>query len=359
LLPDFLELSSKANTREENVMIRRGRASGALVSSLVLATSAVGAAAQDGVADFYHGKTVQVIVPSSMGGSVGLYGRLAAEHLGAHIPGKPSVIAQSMPGAGGLRGVEYVINVGAKDGSVVGEILSPALLVPLMKNTRFDHNQMKWLGSLTARPGTVAVWHTAPAKTLDDAKKVELKMGSSGAGAGNFWIPSLANAVLGTKFKLVTGYPGGNEINLAIERREVDGRFNYWSGWTTVKQNWLREKKLTFLFRTGPKAADMPNLPSMAELVSGDDRKMVEIVDAPDDVGVGFYVSSGIPADRAKALGKAFWDMMHDKTFLAAAEKLRAPIDPVPAERLQKVVDSIYSAPPAVIERLKKIITPP
>ncbi|MGE3712003.1 MAG: Bug family tripartite tricarboxylate transporter substrate binding protein [Hyphomicrobiaceae bacterium] len=314
--------------------------------------------AKDDVADFFRGKTVQLIVPSTMGGSVGLYGRLAAEHLGKHIPGNPTVIPQSMPGAGGLTAVRYITGVAAKDGTIIGEVLGPALLVPLLKPKSYDPHEIKWLGSLTARPGTVVVWHTAPAKTLADAKKVELKMGSSGAGSGNFWIPTLSNAVLGTKFKLVLGYPGGNEINLAMERREVDGRFNFWSGWTTVKRDWLKQKKLTFLFRTGPKTAGMPEVPSMTELTGGDDRKLAEIVTAPDEVGVGFYISSRVPADRAAALIKAFEATANDKDLRAAADKLNAPIDPVKADVVQRVVDSIYSAPDHIVNRLKTIVSP-
>jgi tripartite-type tricarboxylate transporter receptor subunit TctC len=318
----------------------------------------MGSAGAQSVADFYRGKTVQLVIPANMGGSVGLYGKLAADHIGRHIPGHPNVILNQMPGAGGLQSVEFVSQVAPKDGTVFGEILSPSLLVPLLRNTRFDSAQLQWLGSLTARPGVVAVWHTAAATTLEGAKKVELAMGSTGVGSGNYWIPTLSNAVLGTKFKLVPGYRGGADINLAIERREIDGRSNYWTGWTTVKPDWIREGKLKFLFRTGPKAPDMPNLPSFAELTSGEERQMVQILDAPDAVGVGFYVASGVPAERAAALRKAFWEMMHDKTFLAEAARLKAPIAPVAGEDLQRVVASIYSTPPKVIERLKQVIIP-
>jgi tripartite-type tricarboxylate transporter receptor subunit TctC len=327
----------------------------AVVAALCIAT--LPASAQN-VASFYRGKTVQLIIPSNMGGSVGLYGKLVADHIGRHIPGNPTVILIQMPGAGGLQAVEFISQVGPKDGTAFAEILSPSLLVPLMRNTRFEPTQLQWLGSLTARPGVVGVWHTARATTLEGAKRVELNMGSTGVGSGNYWIPTLANAVLGTKFKLVTGYPGGGEINLAIERREIDGRSNYWTGWTTVKPDWIRDKKLVFLFRTGPKAPDMPDLPSFADLVSGEERQMVQILDAPDDVGVGFFMAAGIPAERAAALRKAFWEVMHDKKFLTEAARLEAPIAPVPADELQRVVASIYSTPPAVIERLKQVITP-
>ena len=218
--------------------------------------------------------------------------RLFADHIGRHIPGNPTVILVQMPGAGGVQAVEYVANVAPKDGTVIGEILSPALLVPMMRKVRFDPTKLQWLGSLTRRPGVVAVWHTARATTLEGAKKVEINMGSSGVGAGNFQIPTLANAVLGTKFKVVTGYKSGGDINLAIERGEVDGRFNYWSGWTSVKPEWIRDRKLKFLFRTGPRAPDMPELPAFADLASGEERQMVRILEAPDDVGVGFYLAA-------------------------------------------------------------------
>ncbi len=336
------------------------RGSGRRLTMILVATTVTvsGVAAQEPVADFYRGKTIQLIIPSAMGGSVGLYGKLVTDHIGRHIPGHPTVILMQMPGAGGLQSVEYVAHVGPKDGTVLAEILSPSLLVPMMRNTRFNPNQLQWLGSLTARPGVVGIWHTAAATTLADAKKVELSMGSTGVGAGNYWIPTLANAVLGTKFKLVTGYPGGGDINLAIERREIDGRSNYWTGWTTVKPDWIRDKQLVFLFRTGPKAPDMPDLPAFADMVSGEERQMVQILDAPDDVGVGFFISSGVPADRAAALRKAFWEMMHDRKFLAEAARLDAPIAPVTGEAVQRVVSSIYATPATVVERLKTIVNP-
>jgi tripartite-type tricarboxylate transporter receptor subunit TctC len=328
---------------------------GAAIAVLCIGVSPARA---DNVADFYRGKTIQLVIPSNMGGSVGLYGKLVTDHIGRHIPGHPTVILIQMPGAGGLQSVEFVSQVAPKDGTVIAEILSPSLLVPLLRNTRFDSGALQWLGSLTARPGVVGVWHTAAATTLEGARKVELVMGSTGVGSGNYWIPTLSNAVLGTKFKLVPGYRGGADINLAIERREIDGRSNYWTGWTTVKPDWIREGKLKFLFRTGPKAPDMPDLPSFAELTSGEERQMVQILDAPDDVGVGFFMASGVPADRAAALRKAFWEMMHDRKFLDEAARLEAPIAPVPADEVQRVVASIYSTPPSVIGRLKQVIIP-
>ena len=338
-------------------LVSSGRLATILAGAVACMVSAAAAqTAQDPVADFYRGRTVQLIIPSNVGGSVGLYGRLASDHLGRHIPGNPNVILVTMPGAGGVQSVEFITNVGPKDGTAIAQILPPTLLVPMMRSVRFDPKELQWIGSLSARPGVVAVWHTARATTLEGAKQVELNMGSTGVGSGNYQIPKLANAILGTKFKLVTGYPGGGDINLAIERGEIDGRSNYWSGWTTVKPDWIRDKKLVFLFRTGPRAPDMPELPAFADLVGGEERQMVRILEAPDDIGVGFYVASGIPSDRASALRKAFWDMMHDGKFLSEAARLDAPIAPVPADELHKIVASIYATPHAVVERFKQVV---
>ena len=329
------------------------------LAGFAMALFASAACAQDSVAAFYRGKTVQVIIPTSPGGSVSLYGRLFADHIGRHIPGNPTVVSSQMPGAGGITSVEYVSNIAPKDGTVIGEILSPALLVPLMRSVRFDPAQLQWLGSLTNRPGVVAVWHTARATTLEAVKTTEINMGSSGVGAGNFQIPTLSNLILGTKFKVVPGYKSGGDINLAIERGEVDGRFNYWSGFTSVKPEWIRDGKLRFLFRTGPRAPDMPELPSFRDLApTEDDRQMVRIIEAPDDVGVGFYLAAGVPAERALALRRAFAGLMQDGKFLAEAKRLDMPVDPVGPDELQKVVAAISATTPALAERFRNAIGP-
>jgi tripartite-type tricarboxylate transporter receptor subunit TctC len=317
------------------------------------------AAAADGVAGFFHGNTVRVIIPASMGGSVAVYGRLMADYIGRHIPGHPTIVATAMPGAGGVQSVDYIFNAAPKDGTVIGEILSPSVLVPMLSGAKFDARKMQWLGSLTARPGVVGVWHTARATTLEQAKKIPLNFGSSGVGAGNFQIPTLADAVLGTRFKVVMGYPGGAEINLAIEKGELDGRFNYWSGWTSAKPDWVRDRKLVFLFRTGPPAPDMPaGLPAFGDLVSGEARQMVQLAEGPDNIGVGFWTAPGLPAGRFAALQKAFEDMTRDPDFLAEAQKLRTPVAPVPAAALSNIVAALYATPAPVIERFKELTTP-
>ncbi|MGA8819392.1 MAG: hypothetical protein WB624_19035 [Xanthobacteraceae bacterium] len=320
---------------------------------------ALRAAAADDVASFYRSNAVRVIIPASMGGSVAVYGRLLADHIGRYIPGHPTVVAAAMPGAGGVQSVDYIFNAAPKDGTVIGEILSPSVLVPMLSGAKFDARKIQWLGSLAARPGVVAVWHTARATTLEQAKKIPLNFGSTGVGAGNFQIPTLADAVLGTRFKVVMGYPGGAEINLAIEKGELDGRFNYWSGWTSAKPDWIRDHKLVFLFRTGPLAPDMPaGLPAFGDLVSGEARQLVQLAEGPDNIGVGFWTAPGLPADRFSALQKAFEETTRDPDFLAEAQKLRTPISLVPAADLTKIVSALYAAPPSIVDQFKELTTP-
>lgn len=309
----------------------------------------------DSVAEFYRGKTLQVVIPAGPGGSVGVYARLIGDFLGRHLPGTPSVILVNRPGAGGVTAASFIYNVAPKDGTVIGNVLAPSILVPLLQEARYDPTKFQWLASLTARPGVASVWHAASATTLDDARRTVLNFGSTGIGAGNYQIPTLANAVLGTKIRVITGYSSGGDINLGIERREIDGRFNYWSGWTSERPHWIQDRKLVFLFRTGPRAAGMPDVPALRDLVSGEERQMVRLVETPDDIGVGCWVAPGVPADRVAALRKAFSAMMQDEKFLAEADKRRVPIAPISAAELEKIVADMYSTSPAVVDRIKKM----
>ena len=307
--------------------------------------------------NFYSGKAVRVIVPTGVGGSVALYGRLFSDHFPRHIPGLPAAIFTTMPGAGGVTSVEYVTKVAPKDGTVIAQIMSQTILVPMIRPAGFEPAKLKWLGSLASRPGVVAVWSSSKVKNLADAKMIETTLAASGIGAGNYQIPAMANMLIGTKFKLVTGYKSAGEMNMALERNEVDGRFNYWSGWTSVRPDWIRDGKLTFLFRTGPKAPGMPDVPSLIDLVkSDDDRLAVKLLEGPDQIGVAFYVAAEVPEERVALLRKAFIEMLDDKVFQAAAAKMDLPIDPVSFEKIGTTIQEIYATPISVRERLKPLL---
>ena len=196
-----------------------------------------------------------------------------------------------------------------------------------MRNVKFDATKFQWLGSITQRPATVSVWHTAPAKTLAEAKRKEVVMGSTGVGSETYLVPTLMNHFLGTKFKVVEGYKGGASLNKAMENNETQGRMNYYSGWTSVKQDWLDQKKIIHLAQYGPAIADIPNVPRLADLVKDrDGKKIVQFIEVSEYVGMGFWVHPDVPKPRFQALRRAFMATMKDHAFVADAKKRRAPV---------------------------------
>ncbi len=314
-------------------------------------------AVADDIADFYSGKTVTVMVPSGLGATLGLYGRLVTDHLGDHIPGKPTVIIQSRPGGGGTKGASFAYNAAPKDGTYISEVLAPSVFAPLLRSVKFDASKFQWLGSLTPRPAVISVWHTAPAKSVAEAKKTEVIMGSTGLGSETYIVPTLMNKVLGTKFKVVKGYKGGAAVNKALEAKEVSGRMQYWSGWTAGKPDWLRDNKLTHLVQYGGVIPELPNVPQLSSLVQDQEAKdMVAFVETAPKIGMGFWVHPEVPKARVTALRKAFMAMMADPKFLESAKKRRAPIQPVAGEVLDKLVADAYATPPATIAKLKAVL---
>lgn len=310
----------------------------------------------DAIADFYKGKTVTVMVPSGLGATLGLYGRLTTEHLGRHIPGNPTVIIQSRPGGGGTKGAAFAYNAAPKDGTYIAEALAPSVLAPLLRNMKFDASKFQWLGSIAPRPAVLSVWHTAPISDLASAQKKEAIMGSTGLGSETYLAPTLMNHIAGTKFKIVKGYKGGAKINKAMEGSEVHGRMNYWSGWTAAKASWLAEGKLKHIVSYGGDIKELPNLPKMIDLAKTEEQKaMVRFLEVAPRVGMGFWVSPEVPKARAVALRKAFQTMLRDPAFLADAAKRRAPVEPVAGETLDKIVADVYKTPPATIAKLKKV----
>ncbi len=327
----------------------------ALAAAAALAGAAVSPAAADAVADFYRGKVVTIMVPSGLGATLGLYGRLVSEHLPKHLPGNPNVILASRPGGGGTKGAAYAYNAAPKDGTFIAEVLSASVLSGKLRNLKFDAAKFQWIGSVTPRPIVVTAWHTAPATTLEGARKIEVIMGSTGLGSETYMAPALMNALLGTKFKIVKGYKGGAAINKSMEQGETQGRMNYWSGWTAGKPGWVRDNKLRHFVQYGTFIKELPDVPQFKNLVKTDlERQMLGFMEASPKVGMGFWVAPGVPADRVAALRKAFMATMKDPAFLADAKKRRAPVDPVTGAELQKIVAAAYKTPDHVIAELKR-----
>jgi tripartite-type tricarboxylate transporter receptor subunit TctC len=320
--------------------------------------AAITPAAADPVADFYRGKSINVLIGVGVGGEYDLQARLVARHIGKHIPGNPTVIPQNMTGAGGLKMTNYLATVAAHDGTNIGMIQNafPAIQTAGLPGVQFDAAKFFWLGTIAPVVETMAVWHTTGVKSIDDVKTRETVAGASAKGAITFTYPALMNEVFGTRFKIVTGYTGGNQINLAMERGEVEARNNTWSSWKATKRAWLDEKKITVIAQVGPRAPDLA-APSLEELAkSPADRQLIELVVSGTQLGRPLAISPDVPEDRVAALRSAFDATMKDPEFLAEAKKLDFDVAPVSGIALQRVVDKVLATPKEVAARAKRLL---
>jgi len=268
------------------------------------------------------------------------------------------MVAQNMTGAGGAKMVAYLLQVAPKDGTAIGMIPNnfPAMQAAGMSQITFDTGQLQWIGSITPTVETMTVWKSAGVSKLEDVRSKEVIAGASGKGAITYTFPAMLNEMLGTKFKIVAGYQGGNAINLAMERGEVQARNNTWSSWKATKPEWLKNGDIRVLVYAGPKPKDIGDVPSISDLVTNsDDRKVVELIVSGTRLGRPL-ASNGAPADRVAALRAAFMKVMSDADFLREAEKMRVDVDPVSGETMQKVVADVLATPKPLAARARKLI---
>lgn len=334
-----------------------------IATAAALTTTSLAARAQS-VADFYRGKTITYNLAVPDGASWGLYARTFVEHLRKHIPGNPTIILQVMPGGGGVMAGNHIFNVAAKDGTVIGTPLSTAMVFAATDpdSVIYDPRKFSWIGSMAVVQDVITVWHTAPAKTLDEAKRVELIMGATGKGSNSFQDIALANNLLGTKFKTVRGYKGGAEINIAIERGEVHGRSTTWESWPGSHPDWLAEKKLIHLVQLGPRKLPEigDDVPLFRDLVSGEAQTIVDFVGVSLAMGRAVYAPPGIPKDRLEALRAALVATMKDPAYIAQVKKLKLDADTwQTGEAVERVVADAFSLSPALIQKAKAAIDLP
>jgi tripartite-type tricarboxylate transporter receptor subunit TctC len=332
---------------------------GALVL-IAAAAIAASAQAQQSVESFYHGKQMEMIIGYSPGGTYDLYARLVARFLGNYIPGKPVIVPRNMPGAGSRAAVKWVSSIGAKDGTILATADQSLSVEQAMgdKQLDFDTTKLIYVGNPNADNNTTATWYTSPVKTIADAKVKQAVLGATG-GSTSSQYPKAMNALIGTKFKIIIGYPGGNDINLAMEKGEVDGRgSNSWASWKATRPDWLRDHKINILVQIGlTKAPDLPDVPLLMDLAANDqDRAIFRLLSAPTTIGRPVFTSPGVPADRVKALRDAFDAMMKDPAFLAGAEREHFDINPVSGAEMQKIVQEIVATPKPTADRLQQII---
>jgi tripartite-type tricarboxylate transporter receptor subunit TctC len=328
----------------------------ARVTAIAVLASFPAVALAQSMADFYKGKNVDLYIGYSVGGAYDLYARVLARHMGRHIPGNPNVLPKNMEGAGSLRLANWLYNVAPKDGTAFGIIGRGTSFDPILGNEKaqFDGTKYTWIGSANNEVSICVAWHTAGLTKFDDLFAKELVVGGTGAAADTDQFPKVLNGVLGTRFKIVTGYPGGNEIGLAMERGEVQGRCGWsWSSVKSTHQQWYDQKKFHILVQLAlEKHPDLPSVPLVVELAKNEEqRKILELIFARQVMGRPFMAPPGIPGDRADALRKAFMDTMRDKDFLAAAEKAQLEITPVPGEQVEQLVKSVYATPAEIAKK--------
>ena len=245
-----------------------------LVALLCLPLAATTARAE-AAADFYRGKTVTIVVASGAGGGYDFFGRALAKHMSRHIPGNPTLIVQNMPGAGGARMVNYLYNVGPQDGTTLGVPLAPAAMAQVLDpspSIKYDATKLYWIGNLENSVGILFVWHGSPAKTVADVMTRVTPLAGSGKSSATYQIPVLANALLGTKFNVVLGYPGAAEMEIAIERGEVDGRAATWQTLNATQPTWIKDGKARIVIQSVLKRApQLPDTPTYIELAKTDE----------------------------------------------------------------------------------------
>jgi tripartite-type tricarboxylate transporter receptor subunit TctC len=327
---------------------------GLALATVALALPSVSHA--ESVADFYKGKTIELLIGYSGGGGYDVYARLLARHIGKHIPGNPTIVPRNMPGAGSLVLANWLYNVAPKDGTAIGAIGRGTPFDPLLgiEAAKFDSTKYLWLGSMNNEVSVCVSWHTSGVTKYEDVLQKELTVGGTGPSADTDQFPRIANAVLGTKFRLISGYPGGNDINLAMERGEVGGRCGWsWSSVISTRMSWYKEKKVHVLMQMAlEKHEDLPNVPLVVDLAkSAEQRAILRLIFARQALGRPFLGPPGIPADRAAALQAAFVAVMKDKALLAEAEKAKLEITPLGGNAVKKIIEESAKIDPTILKR--------
>ncbi len=333
------------------------------LASALLAAALLAAPAHAQEAEFYKGKSIDLFIGYAPGGGYDTYARLVARHMGDFIPGKPNFVPKNMAGGGGRVVAGYIFKIAPKDGTAIATadqslVLQQAIGDPTIQ---FDVNKFVWIGNPSADNNTAVTWYTTGVKTIDEAKQKEVIVGATGPNT-SAQLPQVMNAILGTKFKIVSGYPGGNEMNLAMEGGEIGSRgSNPWASWKATKPDWVKDKKINILVQIGlTKAVDLPDVPLLIDLATNeDDRAVLKLISAPATIGRPLFGPPGMPPERVATLRKAFDEMVKSKTFLDDAARERLDINPVSGADLAKIVSEIVATPKAIADRLSLIIAEP
>jgi tripartite-type tricarboxylate transporter receptor subunit TctC len=342
--------------------VRRLRVAALAATAVGLAGSAAWA---EDAADFYRGKRITIVVPSAPGGSYDLYSRVLQRHFTKHMAGNPSVIVQNMPGAGGRRGTSYIHNVAPKDGTVMGAIHNFMAFDPLFEGAsyeaQFDPRKFNWIGSVTNAISVAVAWHTSPIKTYQDLYRTEMVVGGVGTDTLMVTNPYLLSGLIGMKFRVVAGYMSSGEVDLAMQRGEVQGRID--GGWVSVKQccyEQVKNGQMRVLFQLGlEKHPELPDVPLALDFARNDEERLIlETAFLPYEFGRPFITTPELPAERLAALRAGFFATLKDPAFVEEVRRSNMEVNPIPPERLQALVEKAYSLPASLVARVNALQKP-
>ena len=322
-------------------------------------------ASADAVSDFYAGKQVTFVVGAGAGGGFGINARIFAKHAAKYFPGKPTIVVQHMQGSGGVKAANYVYNVAPKDGSYihmpVSSICENQLLRP--KGVRFNCADFNWIGSIADIPVEFGIWHTAGVKSIADAKKKKVNIGSPSGHSFLYRVPKMMNNLLGTKFNIIIGYKGSRGVDLAMERGEIDGRATSWDSAQSRKGHWYKEGKIFSIVQVGPKAVPAltkQGVPRLIDLVKSEKEKsMVRFLYSFMLIGRAVVAPPGVPKARVAALSAAFDRTMKDPALKADLAKRKMPFNPSTGAQLQAFINNMNATPKAQLAEIRVMLQPP
>jgi tripartite-type tricarboxylate transporter receptor subunit TctC len=329
--------------------------------ALIAALAAASAAHAQPRADF-AGKTVTIISSFGPGGGYTIYADLVARHLGAHLPGKPLVIMKTMPGAGGMNGTNFLANVAARDGTVLGVVPQTVAIAQALgqPGTRYDARTFHWIGRINSNVEVQQTWHTAKVKTIADAKAHEVVVGGTGPESSSVVFPRILNAMFGMRFKVVAGYEGVNMVSIAMERGEVEGMVRPWAVTKTVRPEWLKERKINFIVQYAlARHPEIGDVPAVVDLAGNEEqRQVLSLYASGSDIGRSIVAPPGVAPEIVAALRTAFANAMKDAALIADVRKSGLDIDTLAGDKLQTIVGAAINVQPAVVELAQKFARP-
>jgi tripartite-type tricarboxylate transporter receptor subunit TctC len=328
-------------------------------AALAIVVAAAVPALADDAPDF-KGKTVTIIASFEAGGPYDFYARLVGRYIGAHLPGNPSVIVQNMPGAGGLRGANYIYNVAPKDGTamgVVSQTVAVGQVLAITPGIQYDARKFTWVGRINANVEVEHAWTASGFTSIDVAKKRQVIVAGTGPTSSSVVMPHLMNELIGTKFKVVTGFQGPTSAQLALERGEVEAIVKPWSSIKVGSADWLRDKKITLIVQyTHERHRELQDVPAIVDLAQNDEQRAIfALYSGGAPLGTALLAPPGLTAGTVAALRKAFDETLHDPAFLAEVKKAGVDVDSLPGAALQKVVERTFDIAPDVLEKARKL----